>query len=193
MNLHLLEHLVDCVINWGPLWSYTCFVFETMNCHIKKLFHGTKDMTKQVHVHGFILTQSHVHVYEWKRGERLYNAMHRAYVLTCQELSHIEVCRWHIEFKYLHVLMKLANPWHVRTWPMHRVVYSRSPPFIRSYMNQICYVWLYVWLQMAFSFVAMQSLCSLPPMLDPAPRVSSLINKLFAVGNKRWVHVLTCK
>ena len=51
MNLHLLEHLVDCVINWGPLWSYTCFVFETMNFHIKKLFHGTKDMTQQVCVH----------------------------------------------------------------------------------------------------------------------------------------------
>ena len=48
MNVHLVSHLADCVRNWGPLWSYTCFVFESMNGHLKKLFHGTRDMTKQV-------------------------------------------------------------------------------------------------------------------------------------------------
>ena len=48
MNVHLVSHLADCVQNWGPLWSYTCFVFESMNGHLKKLFHGTRDMTKQV-------------------------------------------------------------------------------------------------------------------------------------------------
>ena len=48
MNVHLVSHLADYVQNWGPLWSYTCFVFESMNGHLKKLFHGTRDMTKQV-------------------------------------------------------------------------------------------------------------------------------------------------
>ena len=42
MNVHLLSHLVDCVKRWGPLWAYSCFVYETMNGHLKKLFHGTK-------------------------------------------------------------------------------------------------------------------------------------------------------
>ena len=48
MNIHLLSHLPDYVRNWGPLWSYSCFSFETMNYHLKKHFHGTKDMSKQV-------------------------------------------------------------------------------------------------------------------------------------------------
>ena len=47
-NVHLISHLVDCVRSWGPLWAYTCFVFETMNGQLKKLFHGTRDMSKQV-------------------------------------------------------------------------------------------------------------------------------------------------
>ena len=46
MNIHL-SHLVDCVRNWGPLWSYSRFVYETMNGQLKKLFHGSRDMTKQ--------------------------------------------------------------------------------------------------------------------------------------------------
>ena len=51
MNIHLLSHLVDCVKCWGPLWAYSCFVYETMNGHLKKLFHGTKNMSKQVYYH----------------------------------------------------------------------------------------------------------------------------------------------
>ena len=49
MNVHLLSHIADTVRNWGPLWAYSCFIYETMNGHLKKMFHGTKDMTKQVH------------------------------------------------------------------------------------------------------------------------------------------------
>ena len=54
MNIHLLQHLPECVKRWGPLWSYTCFHFETMNGYLKFLFHGTKDMSKQVHVYCLI-------------------------------------------------------------------------------------------------------------------------------------------
>ena len=48
INVHLLIHICDCVKMWGPLWCYSCYTFETMNGHLKKLFHGTRDMTKQV-------------------------------------------------------------------------------------------------------------------------------------------------
>ena len=48
MNVHLLSHLTDCVRDWGPLWSYSCFTFESANNSLKKLFHGTKNMSKQV-------------------------------------------------------------------------------------------------------------------------------------------------
>ena len=48
MNVHLLRHLVWQVKNWGPLWSYSCFPFESVNGEIRKLFHGTRDMSEQV-------------------------------------------------------------------------------------------------------------------------------------------------
>ena len=48
MNMHILSHLVGCVKNWGPIWCYSCFAFETRNSDIKRLFHGSRDMSKQV-------------------------------------------------------------------------------------------------------------------------------------------------
>ena len=50
MNLHMLSHLHHSVLNWGPLWAYTCFGFESMNGQLKQMFHGSQDMTKQVYV-----------------------------------------------------------------------------------------------------------------------------------------------
>lgn len=49
MNVHLLSHVTNCVRNWGPLWCYSCFQFESMNKEVKKLFRGTRNMSKQVH------------------------------------------------------------------------------------------------------------------------------------------------
>ena len=54
MNVHLLVHLQQCVSDWGPLWSYSCFPFVSANNHLRKLFHGTKDMTQQVYIVGRI-------------------------------------------------------------------------------------------------------------------------------------------
>lgn len=48
MNVHLLSHLVDCVERLGPLWAYCAFPFEGRNGDLKKMFHGTRDMSKQV-------------------------------------------------------------------------------------------------------------------------------------------------
>jgi hypothetical protein len=48
MNIHMLKHLPECVRRWGPVWSYSCFHFENMNGYLKYLFHGTRDMSKQM-------------------------------------------------------------------------------------------------------------------------------------------------
>ena len=48
MNIHQLRHLVYHVRNWGPLWSFSCFGFESLNGDLKVLFHGTRDMSEQV-------------------------------------------------------------------------------------------------------------------------------------------------
>ena len=39
--MHILIHLSQCVRNWGPLWGYSCFGFESMNGHLRKSCHGT--------------------------------------------------------------------------------------------------------------------------------------------------------
>ena len=48
MNIHQLKHITFHVRNWGPLWSFSCFGFESINGDIKKLFHGTREMSQQV-------------------------------------------------------------------------------------------------------------------------------------------------
>lgn len=40
-NMHSLIHLSEMVVNWGPLWCYSCFGFESMNGHLRKNCHGT--------------------------------------------------------------------------------------------------------------------------------------------------------
>ena len=47
-KVHLLSQAVACVRRWGPLWAYSTFHFEGMNHQVKKLFHGSQDMNKQV-------------------------------------------------------------------------------------------------------------------------------------------------
>ena len=54
MNVHILSHLTECVRNWGPIWCYSCFAFETRNSDIKRLFHGLRDMSKQVCIYHFV-------------------------------------------------------------------------------------------------------------------------------------------
>ena len=49
MNVHMLRHLTFHVLNWGPLWVYSCFSFESLNGEVKKYFHGTRNMSDQVY------------------------------------------------------------------------------------------------------------------------------------------------
>ncbi|XP_040064449.1 uncharacterized protein LOC120838538 [Ixodes scapularis] len=41
-NAHLLLHLVDSVKEWGPLWNYSAYPFESMNGRIVKLVNGPR-------------------------------------------------------------------------------------------------------------------------------------------------------
>ena len=48
LNMHSLIHLASFVEMWGPLWAYSCFGFENMNGHLKKMFHGTRQILYQL-------------------------------------------------------------------------------------------------------------------------------------------------
>ena len=48
-NVHQLRHLAFHATNFGPLWCYSCFALEARNGDIKNLFHGTRNMSEQVH------------------------------------------------------------------------------------------------------------------------------------------------
>ena len=48
LNVHHLKHVSKCVENWGPLWAYSCFPFESQNGDLLKLFHGTRNPVEQV-------------------------------------------------------------------------------------------------------------------------------------------------
>ena len=47
-NVHLLLHLVDKVEDLGPLWSSSCFYFEDFNGQLRRLFHGTQHIERQI-------------------------------------------------------------------------------------------------------------------------------------------------
>ena len=48
MNVHSIIHLVQQVRNFGPLWSHSCSGFESMNGHLKKHCHGTRNVLPQL-------------------------------------------------------------------------------------------------------------------------------------------------
>jgi hypothetical protein len=55
-NIHILLHLVESVRNWGPLWCYSAYGFESSNGLFLKLFNGTQAVPKQV-VSSFLTLQ----------------------------------------------------------------------------------------------------------------------------------------
>lgn len=48
MNHHMLLHLKKSVIDHGPLWCSSLFVFEDWNGDIASYFHGTQNVPHQV-------------------------------------------------------------------------------------------------------------------------------------------------
>lgn len=54
-NLHLQTHIVTTVRNWGLPWAYSAFLYEGVGGDLKKLFHGTKHVSKQI-FQNFLIT-----------------------------------------------------------------------------------------------------------------------------------------
>ena len=48
MNQHMLLHLKKSVVDHGPLWCSSLFVFEDWNGDIANYFHGTQNVAHQV-------------------------------------------------------------------------------------------------------------------------------------------------
>jgi len=57
INIHSLLHLADDVRDLGPLWTHSCFPFESYNGNLLKLFHGTQNVELQI-VSAVAITQS---------------------------------------------------------------------------------------------------------------------------------------
>lgn len=47
-NVHLLIHFANTVRKYGLPWAYSAFLFEGIGGLLKNLFHGSKDVTKQI-------------------------------------------------------------------------------------------------------------------------------------------------
>ena len=47
-NVHQLTHLVQAVIDWGPLPCYSSYIFEGFNMILLSLFHGTQAVPHQI-------------------------------------------------------------------------------------------------------------------------------------------------
>ena len=47
-NVHILIHLPDAVLNWGPLWLHSAFAYEDIIGLLKGMYHGTQLIPKQV-------------------------------------------------------------------------------------------------------------------------------------------------
>ena len=50
LNVHNCDHLGQSVRNWGPLWAWSCFGFESLNSKIIKQVHGTRKACSQVNI-----------------------------------------------------------------------------------------------------------------------------------------------
>ena len=51
MNVHNILHLPALVEQWGPLWGWSCFAFESYNGDIIKSIHGKGNVCKDVFWH----------------------------------------------------------------------------------------------------------------------------------------------
>ncbi|KAJ8039117.1 hypothetical protein HOLleu_16736 [Holothuria leucospilota] len=56
-NVHSLTHLAKSVKKWGPLWTHSCFPFESCNGQIKKYLCGNKGIALQA-MHKFMLLKA---------------------------------------------------------------------------------------------------------------------------------------
>jgi hypothetical protein len=48
LNVHLLIHIAQSVLNWGPLWTHNAFVYEGQNRYLLQLLHSPNQVVKQI-------------------------------------------------------------------------------------------------------------------------------------------------
>lgn len=41
LEMDVIQHLVGMVRRYGPLWTHSCFPFESFNSYLISLIHGT--------------------------------------------------------------------------------------------------------------------------------------------------------
>jgi hypothetical protein len=47
-NVHILLHVVEGAENWGAPWASSAFLYEDVGGLIKRLFHGSNSIAKQI-------------------------------------------------------------------------------------------------------------------------------------------------
>ncbi|KAJ8671485.1 hypothetical protein QAD02_002744 [Eretmocerus hayati] len=47
-NMHQLLHLIDSILNWGPAWAHSAFLFESENAKLLKYIHSQKGVILQI-------------------------------------------------------------------------------------------------------------------------------------------------
>lgn len=47
-NVHILLHIPECVRNWGMLWNYSNFLFESFNGTLKRFVYGSQNAGHQI-------------------------------------------------------------------------------------------------------------------------------------------------
>lgn len=48
LNVHLLIHIAQSVLNWGPLWTHNAFAYEGQNRHLLQLLQSPNKVVKQI-------------------------------------------------------------------------------------------------------------------------------------------------
>ena len=48
LNVHLLTHITQGVLNWGPLWTHNCFLYEGKNRNMLQMYQSPNQVVKQL-------------------------------------------------------------------------------------------------------------------------------------------------
>lgn len=59
INVHSMLHLVHVVLNWGPLWAYSMWYFESQNKQVLNVTHGTNN--KGISATSMYYLKQHIH------------------------------------------------------------------------------------------------------------------------------------
>ncbi|KAK3108699.1 hypothetical protein FSP39_013625 [Pinctada imbricata] len=94
INVHNISHIVDCVENWGPLWTFSCFSFESFNGEITRSIHGKGNVSGEVYwaVHCEKILENEIKNLEDGQAKSLLKEIMRSKVTTSSNLEFGEHC-----------------------------------------------------------------------------------------------------